>query len=562
LKEQFKPLKQFKPFKRLKRLNRFKPKVFMADKRAENIIERWNQMESDKSLWLSTWQEIADYVIPRKNNIITKATPGSKRMPVTLYDSTAIHSNDLLASALQGAFSTSWFNLKFANEELNEDEDAVAWLDECNKRMRKEFIKSNFRTESHEVFLDCTSIGTGLILIEEKTLESAGFNGLRFTAFPVSDYAIQENAEGYVDTVFRKIEYTARQAYQIFGENAGKTAIDALKKESQKIIKYIHAVFPANEYAQKVPGAKKWVSVIVCVDDTATVKVSGYHEFPYAVPRWSKISGEQYGRSPAYNAMPDIKTLNKLKELGLTSLARDVDPPLGVPETLGKLNLQPGKQNPIRPDLIEKIKPLLSNARHDVVEIKTEDLKDSIRKTFYTDQLQIQKMAQMTATEASITFELMQRLLGPTFGRFESEMFTPIVDRAFGVMNRAGAFSPPPPSVQGADIDVDYVGPLAKAQKQSEAKAIREWMGTIVELANARPDIIDIPDFDAIAKEYGRTLGVPEKFMRKLADVKKTRDARAQMERESQEQQMTLEGAKVAPGVLKALKETGAAPSP
>lgn len=527
------------------------------DKRAEQIIERWNQMESDKSCWLSTWQEIADYVIPRKNNILAKASPGSKRMPVTLYDSTAIHSNDLLASSLQGAFSMSWFNLKFANEALNEDEDAVAWLDECTKIMRKEFIKSNFRTESHEVFLDCTSVGTGLILVEEKKLESAGFNGLRFMAFPVGDYAIEENAEGYVDTVFRRIEYTARQAYQMFGENAGKSAIDALKKEPGKIIKYIHAVFPASEYAQKAPGAKKWVSLVVCVDDTITVKVSGYHEFPYAVPRWSKVSGEQYGRSPAFNAMPDTKTLNKLKELGLTSLARDVDPPLGVPESLGKLSLQPGKQNPMRPDLIEKIKPLLSNARHDVVQINAEDLKDSIRKTFYTDQLQIQKMAQMTATEANITFELMQRLLGPTFGRFESEMFTPIVDRAFGVMYRAGAFPPPPAAIQGAEIDVDYVGPLAKAQKQAESKAIREWLETVTALAGTVPNVLDIPDFDAIAKEYGRTLGVPEKFMRKIRDIQKARDARAQMDREQQDQQLVLEGAKVYPGVARAINETG-----
>lgn len=510
-------------------------------------------MESDKSLWLNTWQEIADYVIPRKNNILAKTSPGAKRTPVTLYDSTAIHSNDLLASSLQGAFSMSWFNLKFANEALNDDEEAIAWLDECNKIMRREFIKSNFRTESHEVFLDCTSLGTGLIFIEEKTIQSAGFNGLRFTAFPISDYAIDENAEGYVDTVLRKIEYTARQAVQIFGKSAGKSAIDALEKEPRKTIKYIHAVFPASEYTQKIPGGKKWASLVVCVNDTITIKTNGYHEFPYAVPRWNKVSGEQYGRSPAYNAMPDIKTLNKLKELGLTSLARDVDPPLGVPETLGKLNLQPGKQNPIRPDLIEKIRPLLSNARHDVVQINMEDLKDSIRKTFYTDQLQIQKMAQMTATEANITFELMQRLLGPTFGRFESEMFTPTVNRSFGVMLRSGAFPPPPPIIKNSEIDVDYVGPLAKAQKQSEAKAMREWLATILEIAQTKPDIMDIPDLDAIAKEFGRTLGVPEKFMRKMRDIQKIRNARAQMDVEQQDLQTAIEGAKVLPGVIKTL---------
>src|SRR3972149_8818881 len=333
----------------------------MGDKRAEFVVERWSQMESEKSLWLPGWQQNTDYVIPRKNNITRKTSPGAKRMPVTLYDSTAIHANDLLASSLQGAFAISNVHMKYANDALNEDEDAIEWLDICNTRMRKEFIKSNFRTETHEVFLDCTSVATGLILTEEKTLGSAGFNGLRFTAFPISDYAIAENAEGYADTVYRRIEYTARQAIQMFGEKAGKTALDALKKEPHEIIKYVHAVFPAKEYAWKIPGARKWASIVVCIDDAVTVKVSGYHEFPYAVPRWSKASGEQYGRGPADNAMPDIKLLNKMKELGLVAIEKDINPPLGVPESLGKLKLTPGQQNSIRADLIDKIKPLVSN---------------------------------------------------------------------------------------------------------------------------------------------------------------------------------------------------------
>ena len=529
----------------------------MTDKRAENIIERNNQMESRKSLWLSTWQEITDYVIPRKNNILTKGSPGAKRIPVTLFDSTAIHANDLLASSLQGAFAISNISMRYANEELNEDDDAVAWLDDCTRRTRKQFLVSNLRTESHEVFLDCTSVATGLMLSEEKTLASVGFNGLRFTAFPVQDYCIDENAEGYVDTVFRKIEYSARQAYQMFGDKAGKSAIDALKKEPHKIIKYVHAVFPASEYAQKVPGARKFVSVIVCVDDAVTVQVRGYHEFPYVCPRWSKASGEIQGRGPAYNAMPDIKCLNKIKELGLTALAKDIDPPLGVPESLGKLKLTPGQQNPMRPDLIDKIKPLLSMARGDKVEIRIEDLKDSIRKIFYTDQLQIQKMAQMTATEASITFELMQRLLGPTFGRFESEMFTPMVDRVFGIMLRGGAYAEPPPMVKelGAEIDIEYEGPLARAQRQTEAKAIREWLEDIIQAATIKPDISDVPDLDEIAKYLGRTRGVPEKLMRKFDTIKKIRDDRKQERMDEEERVAMLEGAKVAPGVVKAMNE-------
>ena len=50
----------------------------------------------------------------------------------------------------------------------------------------------------------------------------------------------------------------------------------------------------------------------------------------------------------------------------------------------------------------------------------------------------------MTATEVQVRYELMQRLLGPTLGRFQSEFLNPLIERVFGIMFRANAFLPAP----------------------------------------------------------------------------------------------------------------------
>src|SRR4030065_986244 len=103
-------------------------------KASEAVVLRFNSLNSDRSVFLSTWQEITNFVMPRKNMILGKRSPGSKNTPV-LYDSTAIHANDMLAPSLQGAFSTPWFGLDFTQEALNQDEEAREWLDDCVVRM-------------------------------------------------------------------------------------------------------------------------------------------------------------------------------------------------------------------------------------------------------------------------------------------------------------------------------------------------------------------------------------------------------------------------------------------
>ena len=55
---------------------------------------------------------------------------------------------------------------------------------------------------------------------------------------------VAESAEGRIDTVFRKLILSARQAHQKFGDKCGEKSMKALDTDPDKEFEYIQAVFP------------------------------------------------------------------------------------------------------------------------------------------------------------------------------------------------------------------------------------------------------------------------------------------------------------------------------
>ena len=339
------------------------------------VKKRLAAMSGERGTWEDHWQEILDYVMPRKADITFVRSKGEKRTEV-LYDSTAITANTLLAASLQGTLtspSLPWFHMKMRNREANDDRDVQIWLEDSAQRMYDAFNDSNFNTEVHEMYLDLTSIGTGAIFVEE---DSAGFSngGLHFKALHISEYYITENNKGRVDTLYRKYKLSAMQAIQEFGEeNLGTKILQAARDKPDKQFVFIHAVEPTKDYeratGQKSKTKLPFHSCHVCEEDKMVVRRGGYNEFPYLVPRWSKATGEIFGRSPSYNALPDIRTLNKAVEIGLKAWAKAIDPPLLVIDdgVIGRVRTTPAGITVVRGE--NSIKPLQIGANWQITDL-------------------------------------------------------------------------------------------------------------------------------------------------------------------------------------------------
>mgnify|MGYP003145837276 FL=1 len=511
----------------------------------EYIKKRLDRLGQERGTWEVNWQEILDYVMPRKADVVTLRTRGEKRTEV-LFDSTAITANNLLAASLQGTLtspSLPWFSIKLRDEELNEDRDVQLWLEDTARRMYDTFNETNFNTEVHEMYLDLCSIGTAALFVEEG---SNGFDtdGIHFNCLHIAEYYIQESIDGKVDTLYRKYKLTARQAVQEFGfDNVGEKIQTASKERPDHKFNFIHAVEPTADYERstgKSATKLKFHSCHVCEEDKMVVRTGGYNEFPYLVPRWSKATGEIFGRSPSFNALPDIKTLNKAVEIGLKAWAKAIDPPLLVQDdgVIGRVRMTPAGITVIRND--GAVKPLQIGTNWQITDLKENQLRTAIRQAYYSDQLQLQEGPQMTATEVQVRYELMQRLLGPTLGRFQSEFLNPLIERVFGIMYRAGALLKEPDIIQGTKIDVEYLGPLARSQRMEESVAIERLYSLAMNIAQIDPAIMDNIDHDEAVRLRGKLLGVPKTVLRGKDDVDNMRTMRAeqaQMAQMAQEQQ-------------------------
>ena len=511
----------------------------------EYIKKRLDRLGQERGTWEVNWQEILDYVMPRKADVVTLRTRGEKRTEV-LFDSTAITANNLLAASLQGTLtspSLPWFSIKLRDEELNEDRDVQLWLEDTARRMYDTFNETNFNTEVHEMYLDLCSIGTAALFVEEG---SNGFDtdGIHFNCLHIAEYYIQESIDGKVDTLYRKYKLTARQAVQEFGfDNVGEKIQTASKERPDHKFNFIHAVEPTTDYERatgKSATKLKFHSCHVCEEDKMVVRTGGYNEFPYLVPRWSKATGEIFGRSPSFNALPDIKTLNKAVEIGLKAWAKAIDPPLLVQDdgVIGRVRMTPAGITVIRND--GAVKPLQIGTNWQITDLKENQLRTAIRQAYYSDQLQLQEGPQMTATEVQVRYELMQRLLGPTLGRFQSEFLNPLIERVFGIMYRAGALMQEPEIIKGTKIDVEYLGPLARSQRMEESVAIERLYSLAMNIAQIDPAIMDNIDHDEAVRLRGKLLGVPKTVLRGKDDVEGLRAMRAeqaQMAQMAQEQQ-------------------------
>ena len=98
----------------------------MADELGAQLMQRFQSLYTQRQVWESHWQEIADYVVPRKADVTKKRTDGDKRTEL-IFDSTAIHAAELMSASLHGMLTnaaTRWFSLRFRNRDLDGNDEA------------------------------------------------------------------------------------------------------------------------------------------------------------------------------------------------------------------------------------------------------------------------------------------------------------------------------------------------------------------------------------------------------------------------------------------------------
>lgn len=465
----------------------------------QHLKERYEALKgcSERSNCESHWQDIGQVVSPRKVDFVGLTTRGEKKGQ-RVYDPTGIHANELLASGLHGLATnpaSKWFSLRMIGKrfqtqdgewaDINEIPDVQEYLSDVEDVMWQRLYSpgTNFTTALHECYLDLGAFGTSILFVGQREN-----GGLMFECRSLAECVISENAEGRIDTVFRVTEYTVRQIWQMRKTKRnpdGWELSDHVKDmwDNRKFddkVKVIHAVYPRVErdITKKGPDNMAWASCYFEYESGHELEMGGFPEFPYLVARWSKYANEIYGRSPAMTALPDIKMLQAMELAKIKLLQKAADPPMWLRDdgVVGGTRTIPGGINYWRGDPNQGV--MLQPVSLAGIQALIQDqelIRQRILRTFFADIMRMtDDRAQMTATEVMQRTAEQMRLLGPLVGRLESEMLGPLVERVFGILTRQGLLPDAPELIQEQEFSVEYVSPIATAQKQTQLNSIAQ----------------------------------------------------------------------------------------
>ncbi len=525
---------------------------------AKTLLKRFDRLKSNRQNWESHWQEVADYMQPRKADVTKTRSKGDKRTEL-VFDSSPMQAVELLAASLHGMLTnpaTTWFSLRFKGGEFEDNDEAKAWLEDSTEVMYNAINKSNFQQEIFELYHDLITFGTAAMFIEEDDEDT-----LKYSTRHINEMYISENDKGRIDTIFRKFRLTARAAIQKFGANVSDNIVTINRKDPYEEIEILHAIYPRSDFDPKKQDKVNmpFESVYLEAGTGDELSVSGFKEFPFVVPRYLKASHEIYGRSPAMTALPDVKMLNEMSKTTIKSAQKQVDPPLLVPDDgfILPVRTVPGGLNFYRAGTRDRIEPLNIGANTPLGLNMEEQRRDSIRNAFYVNQLMMQNGPQMTATEVIQRNEEKMRLLGPVLGRLQSELLKPLIDRTFALLLRKNLFRPAPEFLSGQDIEIEYVSPLAKAQKSAELQSIMRGIEILGSLANVAP-VFDHVNMDKLVKHLMDVVGVPQKVLKTQNEVQAKREQDQQQQAQQQQMaqmQQVAESAGAAAPMAKALPE-------
>lgn len=521
---------------------------------AKSLLTRFKGLEEARQPWVHTWQELTEYMLPRKNSFAASPDTVSFRGQTgdeRIFDSTPRHSLELLASSLGGLLTNPampWFDVAVKDRVLADSSEVRTFLQQARERMVAVFNAEDtgFQTHVHELYLDIALLGTAVMYVEADPATT-----VRFSTRPLGEVFVAESVRGQVDTVYRKYEVSARQAVQEWGAACSEETRRKAEDKPEEKVEFLHAVFPRTDRDPQGFGVRNfpYASVYLEVKANRIVEESGYLEMPYMVPRWAKAAGEIYGRGPGQTALSDTRVLNAMARTALMAAEKMADPPLMVPDDgfLGPVRSGPGGLSYFRAGTSDRIQALPVNVDLNATEEMMNQRRESIRRIFMGDQLTVEGPA-VTATEAVIRQAEKMRVLGPVLGRLQTEFLGPLIRRVFRIMVRSGELPDFPEGLTPDDLEVCYTSPVARAQKQYEAQGlsqVMEYLSPLVGSADAF-GIMDNFDTDRVARHVAELFNTPSDYLKPQEAVAADREGKQQTSAEAQTTQMLASAAAIA----------------
>ncbi len=529
----------------------------------QNLNTTFGVLKSERSAFDDVWRKVAVYESERMTMFDGQLGADVDRMmrrdlrdvDNTCRQAIAVFSSGMLSGVCPP--SDQWFSLRIADksggDELKKYRPVARWLEEVERVFVKDFTNKNFYTQQVSSYKHIGLYGMQCMLVGE----APGGRGTYYRDIPVDEIYIANDYAGRVNLVFREMRLTLQQAMELFGkENLSacvQRVVDNKDFNPNEKVDVVHAVIQKAPGYENIMGNNKlpYASYYFEPNEEHLISEGGFESMPYIVTRAYCDGRSPYSISPGTLALADVLMINEIKRLLLQQGQLSVCPPTLMPDRglVGRLNFTPGAINTFRKDGSTDVKdfqPLKLVGEFKPAMELLEMAKKDVNAAFFVDLfMMIHNRTQAgkgtpTAMEIQELAQEKSFLLAPILINQQQENFNRLFDRVFEIKkHEKGAIPPAPRELQNAEIEIEYVSPLIRAQQNMQTQQMLQGLADLQGMVQAFPNVIDVIDADATVRRILENRCMPASCIRTPEEVSQIRQAAqeaqaAQMQREQE----------------------------
>lgn len=529
----------------------------------EELLQTHAKVATERANFDSMNQEIAELVLPEHGTFTTKDRSQGNKWTQRQYDTTAQTEAKRHAAAVDSLTTPAgekWGGIAAKLEALNERDDVQQYCEDVMDVVRSEREAGGFQEAIFDVWRLGGVFGTSALYPADKL-----GGGIQYKAIHTSEIYVLVDAWGREVALHRKWKLSAKAAADEYGENCPAPIKEAAVREPTRQYEFLQCIKKNDKRSGDHFDARgmPYVSYEVAVEHKIMLRQSGFWSWPMPVYHYNKAPGEWYGRGWAAEVLPDIKLLNRMEKAHIRQTEKSVDPPLllhgdgmldygssGVGHTpslaAGSLN-----HNAVTDEGKPLVVPLFTGADLSKGEQKMERLRRNIRDASLSALFQIfADRERMTATEFLGLMQEKGQMIGPMIGRSATTFLMQVQEREIDILARQGRLPPMPRALQAAagEYKTTFNSPLTRLMKLREVMQTEQWVAGLLQVGELYPDVLELPDYDKIARESAKARGVPAAFVKDKDVIEKSRAAR-------QQQQSMQQMVEAAPQVAVAAKD-------
>ena len=484
---------------------------------AKYYKEKFEKAKTIRQHFEDVFDDCYEFTMPMRETFKSK-TIGERR-DEKIFDETAVVGVQEFASRLQQGLVPNfarWADFAAGSEiPIDERDEINNELDFITEYVFEVLQNSNFAQEVHESFMDL-AVGTGILHVSE----GDAINPVSFSAIPLPHVVLDVGPDDNIDHVYRERQVRYSDLHILFPDiEMPQELTNSMISQPDTKTKLLEIV--CKDYSKLNEDAFMYICIeLNTLEILKKESLTGTGSNPYICFRWNTCAGEVYGRGPIFNCLSAIKTTNLTVESILNNAAMAIsgiyqmdDDGVINPDTI---NLVPGTVIPKAPNSAG-LQPIKQAGDLNFTNFVLSDMRQNIKRALYNDMLGNPDRTPASATEVAERMADLSRRMGSAFGRLQAEMVQPVLQRVVYILKKQGRIEIP--TINGRQIKVKSVSPLAQAQSNQDISAIARWLELVG--GSFGPQTVNLlVNTEETAAHLARKFGVPDTLIRDLEERK------------------------------------------